>query len=179
MGFPQVLVLTGVSVGGAVLPSVPQPKGWLWRGGTGRDGVGWVVAVVSLGGFLCHIKVEALTLSLHLIFDDVRPGRWPQCPGGGRGAGSSCGQLGWLFPGAGGNASNKVCSNNVCFDGRGSRGSGPGGNNPAPSGGSVQRGIGGVVVSLCLGMPKEESPGMWEVGAAVNPREQPPPKRRG
>lgn len=46
MGFPQVLVLTGVSVGGAVSPSVPQPKGWLLRGGTGRDGrgrdgVGW------------------------------------------------------------------------------------------------------------------------------------------
>lgn len=46
MGFPQVLVLTGVSVGGAVSPSVPQPKGWLlrWGGGrdgTGRDGVGW------------------------------------------------------------------------------------------------------------------------------------------
>lgn len=38
MGFPQVLVLTGVSVGGAVSPSVPQPKGWLLHGG---DGMGW------------------------------------------------------------------------------------------------------------------------------------------
>lgn len=41
MVFPQVLVLTGVLVGGAVSPSVPQPKGWLLRGGTGQDGTGW------------------------------------------------------------------------------------------------------------------------------------------
>lgn len=38
MGFPQVLVLTGVLVGGAVLPSVPQPKGWRLRGGMGWGG---------------------------------------------------------------------------------------------------------------------------------------------
>lgn len=65
MGFPQTLVLTGVLVGGAVSPSVPQPKGWLWPGGTGWEWGGgrWRCFVC----FLCHVKVEALTLSLHLI----------------------------------------------------------------------------------------------------------------
>lgn len=53
MGFPQVLVLTGVSVGGAVSPSVPQPKGWLLRGGTGRDGVGGGGGV-WFGFFMSH-----------------------------------------------------------------------------------------------------------------------------
>jgi len=55
MGFPQVLVLTGVSVGGAVSPSVPQPKGWLLRGGDGmgQGGVGGWWCLVW-GFFMSH-----------------------------------------------------------------------------------------------------------------------------
>lgn len=90
---------------------------------------------------------------------------------------SSCGRPGWPFPGARGTASNKICSNNVCFNGRGSRGSGLGGNDPASGGGSVQHSM-VVGVSLGLGMPNEASPGMQEVRAAVTPKEF-PPKRPG
>lgn len=88
---------------------------------------------------------------------------------------SSHGRPGWPFPRTGGTASNKICSNNVCFDGRGSRGSGPGGNNSAPSRGSVQH---GMEVSLDLEVLKEVSPGMQKVGEAVAPKE-PPPKPWG
>lgn len=87
---------------------------------------------------------------------------------------SSHGQPGWLFPRTGDTASNKICSNNVCFDGRGSWGSGPGGNNPAPGRGSVQHGMwegGGGFLDLEL--LKEVSPGMQKVGDAVTPKEPP------
>lgn len=85
---------------------------------------------------------------------------------------SSHGRPGWLFPRTGGTASNKICSNNVCCDGRGSRVSGPGGNSPAPGRGPVQHGLGG---SLDLGVLKEVSPGMQKVGDAVTPKEPPKP----
>lgn len=83
---------------------------------------------------------------------------------------SSHGRPGWLFPRTGGTASNKICSNNVCFDGRGSRDSGPGGNYPAPSRGSVQHSMEG---SLDLEVLKEVSPEMQKVGDTVIPKEPP------
>lgn len=81
---------------------------------------------------------------------------------------SSHGQPEWLLPRTGGTASNKICSNNVCFDGRGSWGSGPGGNNPAPSRGSVQHGI--WRGSLDLEILKEVSPRDAESGGCCHPQ---------
>lgn len=74
MGFPQILVLTGMWVGGTVSPQRAATKGLAMAWGHGM-GMGWGAVVVF--GFLCHVKVEALT-HLIVMMSDLVNGHGPQ-----------------------------------------------------------------------------------------------------